>query len=386
MRICFISFEYPPNIIGGAGTYAKSLVDGLKANGIDVFVITKGIQNDSNNKIYRVPTPDLPYWRRLFFIRPALSLLHELDKLFGFDIVHFNEPHLIPGKLNLPTICTFHSIQFNEIKLRLAELGDLKTTTNIRDLVLKNLLGSICDISTARKADRIICPSPELVGRISSYCFVEAEKVFFVPNGIQLKKFDRIESGDYDILRKHDLERDNYLLYIGRLSYLKGAQFLIRAFKNIEKEYKNLKLAIVGTGDFEVYLRNLAHGTDGVVFTGHIRSLEVKKLLYSNCLAVVVPSLYEGLPMVVLEAMACRKPVLGSNTGGIPFLIEHGVNGFLIGPGDDKDIEKFARILIENGNLRENMGLSGRKFAEERFTLDRMVNETLGIYCSLMQV
>jgi len=384
VKVCFVSFEYPPNMMGGAGTYAETLVKGLKSNGVDVFIITRGDQNNYNQKEYRVRTSNVSYWRRFFFIKPAISLLYKLNKLWKFDVVHFNEPHVILGKLNLPTVCTFHSTQVNEIKMKLLNLRTLETTTDIRDLILKSPMGSICDVLTAHATDKIICPSHHLKRLIKSYCLVDEEKICVIPNGLDLGAFNKIEDIDDVVLSKYDLDRDKYVLFIGRLSVLKGVQYLIEAFRRIKKDYANLKLVIVGTGDFQDYLKNIACGIEDVVFTGHVDSLIVKKLLYENCVAVVVPSLYEGLPMVVLEAMACRKAVVASGVGGIPYLIRHGKNGFLAKPGDSKSLEEFIRILLEDANLREKMGSFGRKLVEKEFTVDKMVIKTLKVYESLL--
>jgi glycosyltransferase involved in cell wall biosynthesis len=384
MRVCFVSFEFPPNVLGGVGTYAEAIVEGLKRRGVDVFVITRGNQNDYSQKTFGVPTSDVPYWRRLFFMGPALNLLHRLNKLIDFDLVHFNEPHIMLGKLDLPTVCTLHSTQINEIKLKLAGSKTLKTTHDIKDFIWKGPVGSIFDVFKAHAVDKIICPSPHLLKIIKSYCFVDERKICVIPNGINLEVFDKIEDYDTKVLRKYGLERDNYLLFVGRLSVLKGVQHLIEAFRTIKKEYSNLKLAIVGTGEFEDYLRNLAYGLDDIVFTGYADALAIKKSLYENCVAVVVPSSYEGLPMVVLEAMACKKAVIASDVGGIPLLVRHGKNGFLAKPGDSRSLEKFIRILLEDPDLRKNMGSFGRKLAEEEFTVDKMVSETLRVYKSLV--
>jgi len=382
MNVCFISFEYPPNILGGEGIYAEAIVDGLRRTGLNVFVITRGDWNNCDEKTFRVPTSDVRYWRRLFFMKPAISLFHKLNKLLKFDLVHFNGPHIMFGKLNLPTVCTVHSNRANEIKLKLANLRSQKTVPAIGDLILKSPVGSICDILIAHATDKIICPSSHLARLIESYCFVNEEKICVIPNGINLEVFDKIQDDD-SVLSRYDLKRDNYVLFIGRLSILKGVQYLIKAFRAIKKEYPNLKLVIVGTGDFENYLRNLAHGTEDVVFTGYVDSLRVKKILYENSLAVVVPSLYETLPMVGLEAMACSKAIVASDVGGIPMLIRHGKNGFLAKPGDSKSIEKFVRMLYDDENLRKSMGSFGRKLVEKEFAINKMVDRTLELYKSM---
>jgi len=371
--------------VGGAGTYAEAIVEGLKRRGVDVSVITRGNRNDSDQKIFRVPTSNVQYWRRLFFMKSALSLFHKLNKIMDFDLVHFNEPQIMFGKLDLPTVCSIHSTQINEIKLKLAGLESLKTTHDVKDLILKGPVASIFDVFKAHSADKIICPSPRLASLINSYCFVDKQKICVIPNGINLEAFDKIDNHDASVLGKYDLEPDKYVLFIGRLSVLKGVQHLIEAFRAINKEYSDLKLAIVGTGEYEDYLRNLANGMDNIVFTGYVDAIAVKNCLYNNCVAVVLPSLSEGLPMVLLEAMACSKPIIASHVGGIPLLVKHGKNGFLMKPEDSGSLEKFIRALLENPKLKKDMGFYGRKLAENNFTVDKMVSETLMVYKSLLQ-
>lgn len=383
MRVCFITLEYPPNIIGGAGTYAETLVNGLKRKGVDLFLITRGFQSDIGQRTYRVPSSSSRYWRRLFFIKSALRLFDKLNKLWKFDAVHFNEPHVLLKKPKIPTVCTFHSTQANELMLKLADLNALKTAGEIRDLVLKSSVGSVLDVFTAHATDKIICPSPHLAELIKSYCLVDDSRVCCIPNGVDPEVFDKIDDVSDGILKKYDLKKDNYLLFIGRLSSLKGVQYLIDAFKAIKKDYSNLKLVIVGSGDFEEYLKNLSQGIAEIVFTGYIDSLNVRTFLYRNCVSLVVPSLYEGLPTVVLEAMACKKAVIASGVGGIPLLIRHGQNGFLTKPGDSEGLEKYLRVLLENANLREKMGALGRRLVEGEFSVNRMVCNTLKVYDSL---
>lgn len=384
MRVCLISFEYPPNVWGGAGTYAETLVKGLRRRGVDVFVITRGNQHDKNQGIFRVPVSNSVYWRRLFFIESAMSLFHKLNNRYEFSLVHFNEPHVILERLKPPTVCTIHSTQINEINLKFAGEGTLKTKVDMRDLILKSSVGSIFDVLTAHAVDKIICPSPNLAALVKSYCFVNENKIAVVPNGIDLGLFSGKKCEDTDpCLRQCGLEKDNYVLFIGRLSVLKGAQYAIEAFRGINKEHPSTKLAIVGKGDYESHLKNLARGMGNVVFLGSVNSTKVKRILYENSLLVVVPSFYEALPMVVLEAMACSKAVVASNVGGIPLLVRNGKSGFLAKPGDSKDLERLINILCEDGKLRESMGSFGRRLVEKEFSVDRMVDRTLKVYESL---
>jgi glycosyltransferase involved in cell wall biosynthesis len=384
MKVCIVSFEYPPRILGGAGTYASLLVEGLKKRGVDTYTITigeGGEKTDRDQKIYRLPVRDTTYWRRLFFINLALNLIDDLNRTHNFDVVHFNEPHIVTRSPKLPMVCTFHSTQLHELELNM-QGGSLRNVEGIRDLLVKNPVGYLSDIVTCHLSDRIIGPCPDLVNLLR-YCFVDEEKVCIIPNGIDPEMFDNT-SCDAAFLDHYALEKDNFVLYMGRLYSLKGIQYLIKAFQNLKKRHKLLKLVIAGTGDFEPYLRKIAQGTEDIIFIGYVNSIMIKKLLYENCLAVVVPSIYETFPMVVLEAMVCSKPVVASNIGGIPSMVKHGRNGFLVKPRDVRGLEISITKLCADPNLSSKMGLLGRKLVEEQFTVDRMVDETLKVYDSLL--
>jgi glycosyltransferase involved in cell wall biosynthesis len=383
MRICLVSFEYPPDslIVGGAGTYASLLAKGLARRGVDIVTITTGPMASYGRKVYRIPINNMTYWRRIFFSESAMDVMASLNQKHKFDLVHLNEPHIVTRNLGLPVVCTFHSTQFHEMELNIKG-GSLRTVKGIRDIVVKNPVGHLCDIITGYMSSKIICPCSDMI-RLLKYCFVDKSKVHIIPNGIDCKEFDRARS-DTEFMVKHDLKKDTYLLYVGRLSSLKGVHYLIEAFKTVKKRHVKLKLVIAGKGDFEPYLRKVASNAPDILFLGHVESLEVKKALYENCLAVVVPSIYETFPMVVLEAMACSKPVVASNVGGIPSMVKHGRNGFLVKPMDVGGLEVFISKLCADPNLRKKMGLLGRKSAEKEFTADKMVNETLKVYESLL--
>jgi glycogen(starch) synthase len=381
MKVCFISFEYPPRNVGGAGTYANLLVEGLKKRGVDIYTITRGEKTDGGQKIYRLPIPDTTYWRRLFFNNSALNLLDDLNRKHHFDMVHFNEPHIVTRRTKLPMVCTFHSTQLHELQISL-QGRSFRNPEGIRDLLVKNPLGYLWDIVTCHLSDRIIGPCPDLVNLLR-YCFVDKEKVRIIPNGIDPEMFNNT-SCDGAFLNRYALEKDNFVLYMGRLHSLKGIQYLIKAFLNLKKRHKLLKLVIAGIGVFEPYLRRIAQGTKDIIFIGYVDSMTTKKLLYENCLTVVVPSIYETFPMVVLEAMTCSKPVVASNVGGIPSIVKHGKNGFLVKPKDVRGLEISISKLCADPDLRSGMGLLGRKSVEEEFTVDRMVDKTLKVYESLL--
>jgi len=252
------------------------------------------------------------------------------------------------------------------------------------DLVVKKPLGSIFDITTVRASDKIICPNSSLVRYMMSYCFADEQKIHVIPNGVDLKAFDGIECFDGSLLSHYNIERENFLLYMGRLVSPKGVQYLIEAFKIVQRQHPNLKLVIVGRGNHEQQLRKIARNTNGVLFLGYVHSIRVKKLLYDASLSVVLPSAMDEVsPMVPLEGMASSKPVIASNVMGNSSMIKHGKNGFLTRPRDPESLAKYINVLCEDRALGKRMGMYGRKLVEKEFTLDKMINETLKTYESL---
>jgi glycogen(starch) synthase len=379
MRVCFISFEYPPEVMGGLGTYAGELVKGLIGKGIDVLTIARGNRNTCGNGVFRVYAPKILYWQRLFFINQALSLFRRLNKTSRFDLVHLNGAYPITRGLKLPTVITFHSCNSTQITASLRAINSINAK-EIHSLLLKNPVGGIFDIFSAHLSDEIICPCRTIAEEIQASCGVNKEKTHVVPNGLDLESIDNIKVADFSLLEKYGIENRDFILYVGRLTYIKGLEYLIKAFKAIQKEFKNLKLVIMGSGPQELYLKNLASDVPGVFFIGHVRSPEIKKLFYTRSLAVIVPSVHETLPTVVLEAMAYGRPVIATAVGGNVSMIKNGKNGYLVEPKNPEDLARSIETLLDHSDIRKKMGECGRKIVETEFSLDKMVAKSLRVY------
>jgi len=386
MRICFISFEYPPKIIGGMGTYAEQLIEGLEEKGIDTYVITFGDKNYYDKKVCRISVPNVLYWRRLFFISSAFDSFRIINKKFKFDLIHLNGTYPIVRSPRLPVVSTLHALpNFRQARLALKFLRSHMTRGDIAYLLLKNPVGSIFDVTTAQASDRIICPSPGLARDIMSYCFAQRQKIRVIQNGINLKKLDETECSGVSLLDDYHIQKDNFLLYMGRLSLIKGVQYLIEAFRIVQKRHPNLQLVIAGNGEFEQHLRKLASKTKNIIFLGYVESIKEKKLLYNACIGVVLPSsAYEVLPMTILEGMANCKPIIASDIEGNAFLVKHGKNGFLSKPRDPEDLANLINLLCEDRVLARKMGQLGRRMVESEYTVSTMVDKTLKTYKSLL--
>jgi colanic acid/amylovoran biosynthesis glycosyltransferase len=164
-----------------------------------------------------------------------------------------------------------------------------------------------------------------------------------------------------------------YVLFVGRFVEKKGVVYLLEAMRNLESEGAAVDLALVGDGPMAEVLRRQASGLKHVRFLGWLPNHKVRRLMRS-ALALCVPSVTartgdaEGLPNVVLEAMACALPVIGSETGGIAEAVEDGRTGFLVPQADPRAIAGAAGRLLGDPALRNRMGYAARAAATERFS------------------
>lgn len=171
---------------------------------------------------------------------------------------------------------------------------------------------------------------------------------------------------------------------IARLETTKGVNYLLQALATLIPEFPDLQLVIVGTGSKEKELRELTTklGLDSlVIFAGYQQRVHDYLHRFE---ALVIPSLHEAHPLVLLEALGHGKPVIATTVGGIPEVIMDGENGLLVPPADSPALATALRRLLKEPRLRERLGANARATYEERFAASRMVAETDRVYQTLM--
>ncbi|MDU8926231.1 glycosyltransferase [Alisedimentitalea sp. MJ-SS2] len=161
-------------------------------------------------------------------------------------------------------------------------------------------------------------------------------------------------------------QRGTQMLFVGRLAAVKGLPVLFDAMKGMD--LSDLSLAIVGDGPDRVALEKLAatlpHDID---FMGYRSQSEVAALLKETDL-LVLPSFAEGVPVVLMEAMAAEVPVLTTRIAGIPELVEHGISGLLVPPGDAKALADATTQILQDPDKASEMGRAGRAMVQAEFT------------------
>lgn len=179
----------------------------------------------------------------------------------------------------------------------------------------------------------------------------------------------------------HQLEIDpnrRYILFVGRLEDgVKRISVIINAFINLVFDYDDVDLLIVGTGPDENYLKKIAGEYLGtrVQFLGWISAVEKLRPLYNIAECLLLPSLREGFPTVIAEAMSCGTPVLATKVGGIQEMVIHEKTGWLIDPGDDTALSERLSFILSNPIITDSMRKQVRKMAEESVSFSAVANK-----------
>lgn len=323
----------------------------------------------------------------LFLFNPSsYFVLKRALKEYEPDLVHLHTMHEVtPSALFLlkkyPTIMTLHGSETFLSKLLLRQLrsenfkqqasnkNDLNMVRKLTYLYFNSFQKFVYNIAL-KNVDIFIAPSKYFQNMAKS----DVSPILYLPNFIELRKFQEL--------------KNNYnLLFVGRLEKIKGVEFLILAMAEIIKVFPQTKLTIIGDGSNKKDLCNLTkkmHLEKHIQFIGWVENNDLD-IYYEKASIVVVPSTSaEAFGLVILEAMSAGRPVIGTNLGGIPEIIDDGVNGHLIEPNNPEQIaDKVIRLFQEEFLLKE-LGRNARKKAEE-FSKEKYVDNLEKIYEGIMK-
>jgi glycosyltransferase involved in cell wall biosynthesis len=209
---------------------------------------------------------------------------------------------------------------------------------------------------------------------------IPEEKLEVIPDGVNVEDFNVSEEEVERVRRKYGLE-GVVVMFAGTVTPRKGVLELMKA-----AELLNRKDVLFFVGNLDLdreYARKVVEYAKckgvNAKFTGFV-PYEDLKALYSACDIFVLPSFEEGQGVVLLEAMASGKPLIGSKVGGIPMQIKHGWNGFLVEPGNAKQLAENIRYLVENESERRKMGRNSKKLAEDEFDWEKVSEKYLKVY------
>ena len=239
----------------------------------------------------------------------------------------------------------------------------------------------------SKRASKIICISKNVYNFCSNNLRLNKEKLEIIYYGISKKIYDPKQIDETELNKiKNELNLKNEFIIgtVARLHPQKSLHTLIQAFYDFSKEVLNSKLIIVGEGDLEGQLKMQVEELDlreKVIFTGKRSEIPVFYKIFN---IFVLCSIYEGLGLVLLEAMAAEKPIIGTNAGAIPDIISK--CGIIVETENPNAISKELIKLYENPDLVKQMTKKGVNDIKEKFTLERMYLQTDQIYKQVLNL
>jgi len=273
-----------------------------------------------------------------------------------YDIVHV---HLFPADLFVAIVSLFLP---RNIKFIFSEHNVYNRRRSIK-------LYKVIDRFVYSRYCRIICVSEMVKYELDKYLPEVADKSIVIKNAVEVEDFEETRDKEYDII------------FVGRLERAKGVDVLLKAIQILEKNRSvALRVAIVGDGSQVGYLRRI---TQDLEIRSRVEFLGIRQdisQLMRNSKVFVLPSRWEGLPMVILEAMANKVPIIATSVGGIPEIISDGVTGLLVKTDDPEELAEKVRMLLDDSSLRKRLSISAFEKVKSEYSIKEYCTNVLRLY------
>ena len=351
----------PVGAVGGMATSMRLQLGGELAQQYKMIPL-------DNSK--RTP-PDRPLWQG---VRSQLGLLWKLNRLLARHRPELVHVHTCSGLTFYRTI----------VDMLIVRLHGMPVILHIRGGRFEEFLNGRSAIGrrvvrwALVSADSVIALSPIWAERLLA--FDSRISVQVVANGVPLPERPR----------QHRPTARIRIVFVGTTQRAKGVDDLIEALSRLPKQTRRrIDVRIIGTDPSRRIeeLQALAEQrglSESVVFTGELSSEEVKGELRRAAI-FTLPSYAEGLPNALLEAMACGLPAVVGSVGAVPEVIDHGVSGFLVRPGDIEQLSTLLGKLIRSPALRQKMGRAARKRVRQEFGLSKVARLLDALYQQLLK-
>ncbi len=354
--------------IGGAERQLGFLAPRLQSKGMPVYILTRRypglspFEEVEGVPVHRLPVPGPKPVASLAYTLTALKLLKRIKP----DILHAHELFsttttavIAKAILNRPVVVTAHSSGY---------FGDVRRLR--KKLLGKQRLETFC-----HNVDYFVAIS-NLIEHELQDAGVNPNKLIHIPNAVDIKRFQPLKEEKHDLREHLGVPPDSLVvIYTGRLSREKRPENLFKVWPKIQQDFPNSNLLILGTGPQEQELK--AQLSPGIKMLGDVG--DVVPYLQASDL-FVLPSSAEGLPVSLLEAMACGLPAVATAVGGTPEVLENNLSGYLIPSDDLPALQVAICTMLANPQLRLNMGAAGRKRVVTQYSLEMSVSKLMGLY------
>jgi len=378
LRVALLTREYPPEVYGGAGVHVTYLARELGPL-VDVTVHCQGA--DRPDAVAHRP------WDLLASANAALQVvsadLSMAAAAGAAQLVHSHTwyanlgGHLASMLYGIPHVMTMHSLE----ALRPWKAEQLGGGYQV---------STWCERTSAASAAAVVAVSDGMRADIlSAYPEISPERVRVIRNGIDTDEY-RPDPGT-GVLERYGIDRTRpYVIFVGRITRQKGVPVLLRAASGLIPEAQLVLLA--GAADTPEQLAEVTELVDGLRATRTgvfwipemLPKPEVIQLL-THATVFAIPSVYEPLGIVNLEAMACGTAVAGSRTGGIPEVVADGETGLLVPPGEPGPLAEALNVLLRDPGRARAMGEAGRKRVVAEFGWPAIAAQTADLYAELVR-
>jgi glycosyltransferase involved in cell wall biosynthesis len=366
-----ISDDLDPN--SSEGRRVLTISEGLVQRGHDVTLVTALKNLGEKDKIEKIVDPKVKIlWHEPLFRFSKFSFspkLYEILSEQDYDVVHAHSYRhygtyvgsLLRKKKNIPFVISPYGSTGYESSI------PFKPLYLVQDLLTRKY--------PVKYPDKILAETKYEKSQITRFGG-DPEKIKVVYRDV-----------DTNVFRRHQQDPNDFghILFLGRITPIKGIELIIEALPFTPE----IKLKIAGPIESRAYYRSLQRKirensvNDRVQYIGAV-SYEEVPILYSSALALVLPSSYENLGGVLLEAQASECPVIATDAGGMSEIIKNGETGFIIKERSHEMLAEKINLLFNDRSLRERMGLAGRKFVLSFFSAEAYVDRILDAYNSVI--
>lgn len=339
---------------------------------VGVFQVRNGNPIADDLRALGIPVDliPVPYMRDLTAVSRIAAYLKDVNA----DLIHaqLELGDILGGlaalRMRLPIVSTLHTMPSQDMSLK------SRMHQEVEYFCLRHFFNMVISVSDeARQFHKDIGKLPD-------------RKTCTIYNGIDLSHFPASPQSDREaVLREFNIPAAaTVLITVAVLRELKGIQYMIRALPEILSVHPDLYYLIAGSGDFQSALMEEAARvgvSERVVFAGARKDVPA---LMSASDIFILPTLTEALPTVLAEAMAASLPILASRVGGVPEMVEDGINGKMVAPADPQQLANACTDMLRDPDALVKMGLAGRQIVEEKFNVRVQVDKLQALYQSLI--
>ena len=367
----------------------KLLLEGLSDRGHEIKVIStrhpSGVEYERKGNIHLYYLLSTKFGSvRKGWKKESQKKFIALNKKDKFDIICSQQPIFPPIPRDVRA-CTplVTLIQAHEAWVFLSEINQfLSLKCNVKSFI-KNTLSFIYhyvrwELYNFRRSDVIIVPAHEVARSLKWWFLIGSNKIRTIYNGVDIKHLRPDKKASERIIDIYpQLSGKRVILFLSHVTRQKGLHLLIKVFSSLVAREHDLILMVVGDGDYleEAKRLSIQMGvSDRIIFFGMVDNGSVQDYINSADIFVLPTLRQEGLPLSILEAMACKKPVITTNIGGNASVVKNGLNGILVPPGDICKLGENISILLHDKDLAGRLAENGYLSVIKKFSLDKMLD------------